>query len=67
MENPSEDLLIAYGKVAWGYNQIRIAQLTGESANPKYLEIRDQLREDRIQLEKLQRQYKDMPYSYYHK
>lgn len=63
MKEPTEDLLIAYGRVHWGYNQIRTAQLSGESDNPEYLAIRDQLRKDRIELEKLQRQYDDPAYN----
>jgi hypothetical protein len=64
MKEPTEDLLLAYGRVAWGYNQVRIAQVSGKSGEPEYISIRDQLRKDRIDLEKLQRQYDDMPYQF---
>jgi len=57
-----EELLIAYGKVAWGYNQIRKGQAFGKSGEEGYITIRDQLKKDRIELEKLQRKYEDMPY-----
>ena len=63
MKEPSEDLLIAYGRVAWGYNQIRTAQVLEKSDDPEYIKISKQLKEDRIELEKLQRQYNDKHYT----
>ena len=64
MTKPSEDLLLAYGRVAWGYNQVRTAQSLGRSAEPEYIAIRDQLRQDRINLEKMQKEHGDKPYQH---
>lgn len=64
MKEPTEDLLLAYGRVAWGYNQVRTAQSIGQADKPEYLEIRDQLKKDRVELEVLQRKYDDPAYTH---
>ena len=64
MKEPSEELLLAYGKVHYWYNQVRIGMFEKKNDLPEYVNAQKKWKESRIALEKLQRIEGDKPYEH---
>lgn len=64
MKEPSEELLLAYGKVHYWYNQVRTGMFEKKNDLPEYANAQKKWKESRIALEKLQRVEGDKHYDH---
>jgi hypothetical protein len=64
MKEPSEELLLAYGKVHYWYNQVRTGMFEKKNDLPEYVNAQKKWKESRIALEKLQRVEGDKHYDH---